>query len=423
MNSRIAKAMKSAFSMLLVCLWASIIVAQSRPVDPGLTAHEWGTFTSVAGSDGQAVEWLPLSRNDLSFDQNSGSHGGHYRSKDLPSFVELLHWGVFKQGLRATVRMETPVLYFYSSHDVTLSVRVAFSKGLITEWYPHAAAPVPDGGLDDAALYRKHAANGSIAWSSVVLEPGTAASFPRDSLDNDNHYYAARETSATPLRVNTSAGDQHEKFLFYRGVSVFSVPVSARFTAEGNLLVRNSLEEGISNIIWFERRGDRVGYRISEGLQDEAEVILEPPELTATVEHLYGDLEEMLVARGLYREEAHAMLETWRNSWFEEGSRLFYIVPARFVDAVLPLAITPAPEQTVRVFVGRLEIISPATQKAVAIAWASKDQATLAKYGRFLEPILKIIKEKNAAEGKQLHEPRDTPCPAEVEPTTTERRH
>ena len=411
MNLPIAKALKLAALAWSICLPAGALFAQSRPVDPGLTAHEWGTFTSVAGHDGQAVEWFPANGPD-----------------ELPSFVEHLHLGVFKQGLPATVRMETPVLYFYSSHDVTLSVHVTFSKGLITEWYPHAEAPVRDGGFDDAALYRKHAANGSISWDSVTLQPGLAADFPRDltlrpklaadssrsSPDNDNHYYAARQTSATPLRVHAAAGDQYEKFLFYRGVSVLSVPVSARFTAEANLLVRNSLEEGIPDIIWFERRGDRVGYRISEGLQNEAEVILEPPALTATVESLYSNLEEMLAAHGLYRDEAHAMVETWRNSWLEEGSRLLYIVPARFVDAILPLTITPAPEQTVRVFVARLELVSSATEKAVATALASNDNVTLAKYGRFLEPILKIIKEKDAAEGKQSHESLNAPCGTEV---------
>ncbi len=35
----------------------------------------------------------------------------------------------------------------------------------------------------------------------------------------------------------------------------------------------------------------------------------------------------MLIAQGLYQDEAQAMLETWRDSWFEEGSRLLYIVP------------------------------------------------------------------------------------------------
>ncbi|HEY6304954.1 MAG TPA: hypothetical protein VI488_00680 [Candidatus Angelobacter sp.] len=415
MNLPITQAVKSGIRVLLICWWAGVLFGQSRPVDPGLTAHEWGTFTSIAGSDGQAVEWTPLSLGDLKF----GDKDGQYQSKELPSFVETLHWGVFKQSLPATIRMETPVLYFYSSHQVTLSVQVKFAKGIITEWYPHAVVPPAKGGLDDAALYRKRAADGAIFWNAVSVQPGLAADFPRDSADNDNRYYAARETSSAPLRVPGPGGDQQEKFLFYRGVSLSAVPISARFTAEGNLLVINSFEQGIPNIIWFERRGDRVGYRISEGLQNEA--VMEPPELTATVEHLYGDLEEMLTARGLYREEAHAMVQTWSNSWFEEGSRLFYIVPASFVDSILPLTISPAPAQTVRIFVGRLELISPATRKAVAAALAANDNATLQKYGRFLAPILETIQGKSVPLEKSVQKSAIAPCPVYAAPATAKR--
>jgi hypothetical protein len=50
--------------------------------------------------------------------------------------------------------------------------------------------------------------------------------------------------------------------------------------------------------------------------------------------------------------------------------------------------VNPAPGQIVRVFVGRLEIVTPATAKAVKTAVASDDEVTLNKYGRFLEPIL-----------------------------------
>jgi hypothetical protein len=53
------------------------------------------------------------------------------------------------------------------------------------------------------------------------------------------------------------------------------------------------------------------------------------------------NLEGMLVARGLYVDEARAMIATWRNSWFEEGSRLLYILPAQAVSAVLPLSVSP----------------------------------------------------------------------------------
>jgi hypothetical protein len=135
--------------------------------------------------------------------------------------------------------------------------------------------------------------------------------------------------------------------------------------------------------------------------------------LTARVESLSGDLEEILVARGLYRDEAYAMIQTWRNHWFEEGSRLFYIVPPRFVDTVLPLTVTPAPAQTVRVFVGRLELISPATQRTVAEALASNDNVTLEKYGRFLEPILKTIKENNRGAKKPASWSKSPPCPVD----------
>src|SRR6185369_13243373 len=58
----------------------------------------------------------------------------------------------FKLGLRGTIRMETPVIYFYSPRKMTVSVRVAFSKGIITEWYPHAAAVQPSRMLPTAKL-------------------------------------------------------------------------------------------------------------------------------------------------------------------------------------------------------------------------------------------------------------------------------
>jgi len=110
---------------------------------------------------------------------------------------------------------------------------------------------------------------------------------------------------------------------------------------------------------------------------------------------LCGELEGILVNRGLYPDEAHAMVETWRHSWFEEGSRLIYIAPTGFLDHVLPLSIDPLPGETVRVFVGRLEIVTPATAQAVKSAMALNDAAGVEKYARFLEPILQTIREKD----------------------------
>jgi hypothetical protein len=359
-----------------------------RPTYPSLRVHEWGTFTSIAGGDGKAVEWSPLNG-----------------STDLPNFVEHFRNARFKVGLRGTVRMETPVLYFYDSREETVSVKVAFSKGLITEWYPRASRVEPIANIFDGTLYQR-GADGTIAWDSVTLAPNLRAEFPQDNTGN--HYYAARTTSSTPLRVKTATGEQQEKFLFYRGVSVFRVPISATLTANGQVLLENRSGEAVPHFIVFERRGGKVGYRTGEGMQNEAR--LNAPELTANVNDLYRDLEGMLVAQGLYQDEAHAMVETWKDSWFEEGSRLLYIVPTAFVDGILPLSINPAPAQTTRVFVGRLELITPATEKAVQRALVTHDGATLEKYGRFLEPILNamIKKESNPAKAKEFYEALNT---------------
>ena len=63
-------------------------------------------------------------------------------------------------------------------------------------------------------------------------------------------------------------------------------------------------------------------------------------------------------------------------------------MPRSFIDNVLPLTIDPSPGQTVRVFVGRLELVTPTTALAVKTAMAHNDEATLDKYSRFLDPIL-----------------------------------
>src|SRR5580704_14103307 len=390
--------MKSRF---FACVFLALSVAalplffhaQTPSSDPALTAHEWGTFTSIAGKDGRAAIWLPLTG-----------------SADLPVFVEHFQTPDFKGGLRGTVRMETPVLYFYTNRTTTLSVHVSFSQGLITEWYPHANRVEPVGlqtqarmvsYLNDWSRSQKQP-DSSISWDSVTLEPGSSATLLRE--DSTNHYYAARQTSSTPLRIKTQAGDQTEKFLFYRGVASFSIPMSVKLTQNEKIVAQNLTTQEIPAMLLFERRGDKLGFRLTD--PSAAQSALDPPQLNADMDSLKQAVEDMLIAQGLYQDEAQAMFETWRDSWFEEGSRLLYIVPRQFVDSVLPLSISPVPAKTVRVFVGRLELVTPATQRAVEQAFATHDHATLSRYNRFLVPILEsmIASEKNSARKAQFSE-------------------
>jgi hypothetical protein len=62
--------MTRRLGLIATLLSVSVFVSgQSLPVR-GLVAHEWGTFTSVAGEDGRPVQWLP-----------------HAGPTDLPDFV------------------------------------------------------------------------------------------------------------------------------------------------------------------------------------------------------------------------------------------------------------------------------------------------------------------------------------------------
>lgn len=375
-------------SVLLVGITAPVAIDAARTQDT-LKVHEWGTFTTIAGPDGQAMQWLPL--------------GG---PTDLPCFVEyytnrllkvmmppeagaLLDYEKARAGLKGTVRMETPVLYFYASRPMTASVAVSFPQGLFTEFYPWAEVrQVPSYAN---ILNTPNSLLATISWRNVNVLPGTTPVLPKGG--ERSHYYAARETDAAPIRVN----GQDEKFLFYRGVAGFPVPISTILQDDGRLVVKNLGSHAMPGVMILTKRDGRFGYRVHGALQSQAEVVLAPPALDGSLPALRQELERVLVAQGLYAREAAAMVETWRDDWFNEGTRVFYVVGAPAIDAILPLQVSPAPAEVVRVFVGRMEVITPASVAAVERALFERDEAMVEAYGRWLGPIGERILAKTSA--------------------------
>src|SRR5947209_10234081 len=180
-------------------------IQQNASSDNRLVVHEWGTFTSIAGKDGVALEWRPLNG-----------------ATDLPKFVHTMQTATSglrhpqsKADMAATIRMETPVIYFYAKREMDVTASVQFPKGKITEWYPQAR----DVGT-------------GINWGRIKVEPSAAFNLPADY--SDNHYYAARETDAAPVQICATTGKliEQEKFLFYRGVGTLDLPVAV--TLENN---------------------------------------------------------------------------------------------------------------------------------------------------------------------------------------------
>ena len=208
-------------ALFTAALLASATVQGDHDSD-GLTVHEWGTFTAVAGEDGQPVQWLAL--------------GG---PADLPCFVKRATEVPEKSKLWATVRMETPVVYFYTPALTRVDVSVRFPLGLMTEYFPPADVR-----------------GGSIAWSNVRIAPGEVAAFPVE--EGTSHYYLARDTAAAPLRV----GADIERFLFYRGVGSFPLPIAATVDAKGNVTVTNVTTAQIGRVVLFENHRGTSAYRI-----------------------------------------------------------------------------------------------------------------------------------------------------------------
>jgi hypothetical protein len=344
-------------SVLAFSVGSSPSAAVSASGGQGLIAHEWGTFTSIAGEDGRAVDWLP-----------------QLGPADLPDFVGRINCSL-KASLSGTVRMETPVIYFYAPRAVTVDVRVRFPQGVITEWFPRPT------GLSNDII--NNAFKGDIAWTNVRVRPGARAQF-RTERDK-NHYYVARETDAAPLQV----GADEERFLFYRGVGRIPPPIVAKVSANGQIVIGQASGEPLGDIILFENRDGAATYAAQHTAAASATFNALEPEGEGPSPQFA--LQKMLVAHGLYPREAQAMIDSWRSSWFEQGTRLFYIVSGEAVDAILPLQINPMPSEVKRVFVGRIEIPTPQTLREVKAAIETGDRVKLAQYGRFLQPLARQL--------------------------------
>lgn len=341
--------------------FAALLLLAPAGGDPGYVVHEWGTFTSISGDFGEQLPWRPLAG-----------------PSDLPSFVYAPAKGarpfddLGKGNYSCTVRMETPVLYFYADREREVGVKVDFPQGRITEWYPKAVA-----------------ARRGIDWGKVKLQPNARPKLLHEG--KPSHYYPAREVDAVPLKV----GAEQEKFLFYRGVGSFALPLKARLHTDDEVVVRTA-GVPVEGVILFENRGGKMGWTTIEKLEEK--VLLRRPALDGSLPRLRAELERLLVAQGLYAKEAASMLETWKDSWFEEGLRLIYLVPRAATDLVLPLQLDPKPRECVRVLVGRMELLTPSFRERVEGVVERLDSlspgernaaaAELKTLGRFAHPLL-----------------------------------
>ncbi len=339
-----------------------------------LVVHEWGTFTSLVDEQGRELsginvddEPVPqfvhnLSRFLLITPVLSSEHW-MYRSKGAPRHHPLV-----------TMRLETPVIYFYppagQREPLRIDVSVRFRGGWLTEFYPqaHADAPGLKNNFEFGALTSQ--TTGSLAWNDLSV--GTDGVGPET---DESVWLAPRKVRAANV---TSVEGQSERYLFYRGVGHLHAPLRATLDRQaGQLALYANFHEVLSGQekshipqLWLVevKHDGSCAFRTLPGFAVTADSAarlatagyrFDKTEFNAgNRQRLAAEMHAALVADGLFADEATALLSTWQRAYFKSpGLRVFYLVPRVWTDHYLPLSLSRDAALD-RVMMGRLELIS-----------------------------------------------------------------
>jgi hypothetical protein len=210
----------------------------------------------------------------------------------------------------------------------------------------------------------------------------------------------ARAVDANLLQMPSG---ENERFLFYRGLGEFDLPVEVRASDGSKIKFTNHYSEAVGQVFLLNVDRERGAFITrSAGIAPGASV-------EGTVPSLYGApgvdeyalqlsdaVTQALDATGLYHDEAIAMVNTWRRQWFRTpGVRALYLLPQSWTEQSIPLTISPMPDRKVRVMLIRIEVISKEQEAAdvTALSWLDSDVARGTAYfsdlGRFAEPRLR----------------------------------
>lgn len=386
------------------------------PADGKLIVHEWGTFTGFAGSDGVHLPFGTTIGGDLPpFVVNRLNQATRQNVKINIGFLFTKGGGVY-----ALQRMETPVIYFYTAQPRDVSVGVDFPRGLLTEFYPPVRGMSPafgDGPGELNAVERAPVLNGalpatrpdakfergSLDWGTVRLIPQVAgeraASMPEvpKTAGAASHYQYARETDAATVQFSDRPGERYEeRFLFYRGLGDFTLPMKLTAAAGDRFEMNNAGAQPIRFALLLRVAEGRARFALYHDIKGKQAMAL--PAETLALDEVGDAIARALVAEGLYEKEARAMVKTWSSNWLgEPGTRVLYTVPRAVTDGLLRLRIAPAPNETVRVLVGRIDVMTPEQEAKIQSlmatslqtkALAPADAAWLRSFGRFFDPAI-----------------------------------
>lgn len=333
-------------SSTIVSAFAAILLTSATHAAAPLVVHEWGTFTSRQAPSGDTL------------------YGRFIDNEPVPDFV---HSIVPKNGFAGnptiSMRLETPVLYFYPPKSQPLpmqvDVHVGMKGGWLTEFYPDAEAK----GIEQIRPRLTKDTFGTLSWKN--LKVGGSGQGP---VTTAPVWTAPRKVASA--MIDAPSGES-EKYLFYRGVANLEAPITVS-RKDGKVVVQASKDFSSSGAygeigkLWHvDIKGGKVAFREVSGLTPGSDGAMRSEDSgrfadadysKENLELLKTKMHAALVEDGLFADEATAMLNTWQHSYFQtEGRRMFFVVPRKWTDHYLPLQIS-VPAEIDRVMIGRIEM-------------------------------------------------------------------
>ena len=228
--------------------------------------------------------------------------------------------------------------------------------------------------------------------TDVKITPGAKEEFP----DRAGRQPLLCGSGDRCRATRTSAGQQ-EKFLFYRGLASFQPPLAATIDRDGRVSRRARPVKALSTP--SSSSNAAAGNRVSRRSRCRKEH--RPRSADADRDRRVAPRRSCAtrsIGEGLYPREA-------RRDGRDVAGFLVrgWCATVLCVPAVSRRCRPSAPDRarsrlTVkRVFVGRMEIVTPEIESEVAEAIRTSNQTVLRKYGRFLEPISQMVQQRLAA--------------------------
>jgi hypothetical protein len=338
-----------------------------------LVVHEWGTFTALQDERGRSLDGINTDDEPVPFFVHQLAGGS-------PVFSATQMPGFFSQGApfaqpNVTMRLETPVIYFHPTGDLprSVDVKVQFRGGLLTEFYPQPTREEPVIKLAERRTMFQRSNLGVLEWKG--LKVGAAGKM---MATDDPVWVAPRRVQAADVR--TPPGES-ERFLFYRGLGTGEALLKVA-QRDNELVIQPSVPPEIEGDLRIRRlwlvdiQKDKIAFREAPGFtiphKSEGFSKRIPSQFTAADysaanrEKLRSALLDALQVEGLFEDEAAALLETWKISYFQSpGLRLFFVTPRAWTDQLLPLEI-PQADKIVRAMIGRIELVSPRQRQLLA---------------------------------------------------------